>query len=99
MRSLTSDSISLAVLGAAFEAKKIGGDTPLENYVKKHTTKTNGEATFVTWTTMKHREQAEVARERKERKKRKRQRRDQAHELRVDRFEERTPPATESKPH
>jgi hypothetical protein len=83
-------SISLAVLGAAFEAKRIGGETPLENYVKKHTTKTNGEANFVTWSTLKHRDQAETARENKERKKRKRQRRNKAHEIRVDRFEERT---------
>jgi len=31
--------ICLAVLGAAFEARGIGGDNPLENYVKKHSAK------------------------------------------------------------
>jgi hypothetical protein len=90
-------SVSLAVLGAAFEAKHIGGDTPLENYVKKHTTKNGGKVTFVTWHTMKQRDYAEAAREKKLRKQRKHQRRDQAHELRVNRLEERTanaPPVT-----
>lgn len=31
--------VSLAVLGAAFEARKIGGDAPLETYVRKHAPK------------------------------------------------------------
>jgi len=83
-------TISLAVLGAAFEAKKIGGGTPLESYVRKHTADNNGKPHFITWTTLKHREQVELANERKARKTRKRARRDQAHEQRVERFEERT---------
>jgi hypothetical protein len=83
-------TVSLAVLGAAFEAKKIGGDTPLENYVKKHTSKIAGEANYVTWSTMKHHQHQETARENKDRKRRKAKRRDQAHEIRVERFEERT---------
>jgi len=31
--------ISLAVLGAAFEVKKIGGEAPLEAYVRRHSPK------------------------------------------------------------
>lgn len=31
--------ISLAVLGAAFEARKVGGDSPLETWVRKHAPK------------------------------------------------------------
>src|SRR5262245_17555721 len=31
--------ITLAVLGAAFEAKRIGGDSPLTTYVRKHAPK------------------------------------------------------------
>jgi hypothetical protein len=40
--------ISLAVLGAAFEAKGVGGDSPLENYVRKHSAKLR------TFSTIKH---------------------------------------------
>lgn len=80
--------VSLAVLGAAFEAKGIGGSTPLESYVKKHGNK-NGQDHIVTFYTIKHREQQEVAKERKEKRRRKSQRRDQAQAIRVERFEER----------
>jgi uncharacterized protein YbaP (TraB family) len=46
--------VSLAVLGAAFEAKGIGGSTPLENYVKKHAeTNGNGTLQITTFDTMK----------------------------------------------
>src|SRR5262245_53424655 len=31
--------VALAVLGAAFEARKIGGENPLETYVRKHAPK------------------------------------------------------------
>ena len=48
--------ISLAVLGAAFEAKGIGGENPLVAYVKKHTTNANGKREVVTFDTIKHRE-------------------------------------------
>jgi hypothetical protein len=74
--------ISLAVLGAAFEVKGIGGSAPLESYVKKHAEK------VTTFSTMKRHEMIERAQERKERKRRKKQRRDKAHEGRVERFEE-----------
>jgi hypothetical protein len=73
-------TVSLAALGAAFEAKGIGD---LETYVARH--RVNGDK-VVTFDTMKAREQAEVARERKDRKRRKGQRRNQAHEMRVERF-------------
>jgi len=75
--------VSLAVLGAAFEAKNIGGETPLESYVRKH--QSNGART-VTFDTLKHREQTEARKEARERKRRKRQRRDQAHAQRVEQF-------------
>src|SRR5262245_27112201 len=42
-------AISLAVLGAAFEAKKIGGQNPLESWVKRHL---NGDKKIVTFDTM-----------------------------------------------
>jgi hypothetical protein len=79
--------ISLAVLGAAFEVKRIGGSAPLESYVKKHTEK------VTTFSTMKHHELVERAKERKERKRRKKQRRDKAHAIRVERFEGQQAPA------
>lgn len=80
-------TISLAVLGAAFEAKGIGGANPLESWVKRHLK--NG-AALVTFDTLKHRDEKEKAAERREKKRRKRERRDQAHQHRVARFEERT---------
>jgi hypothetical protein len=78
--------VSLAVLGAAFEAKRIGGASPLEAYVRRWAPEGVKRA-MVTFDTIKHREQAEVAKERKERKRRKAARRDQAHGVRVERFE------------
>jgi hypothetical protein len=78
--------ISLAVLGAAFEAKGIGGEAPLEAWARKHSG-TNGHAQkLVTFDTLKARELAEHAIERKQRKQRKDARRHQAHKLRVARF-------------
>lgn len=78
--------VSLAVLGAAFEAKGIGGPTPLASYCRKHM---NGDK-IVTFDTLKHRDHAEAQRENKARKARKAQRRNQAHRTRVDRFTTRT---------
>jgi hypothetical protein len=43
-------AVSLAVLGAAFEARGIGGATPLENWYRKH------EGGTVTFQTLKHRD-------------------------------------------
>jgi hypothetical protein len=73
-------NVSFAVLGAAFEAKGLGGERPLATWVEKHMPK------VVTFDSIKHREHAEAAREAKERKARKHERRNQAHKTRVDRF-------------
>jgi hypothetical protein len=78
-------AISLAVLGAAFEAKGIGGETPLEAWAKKHGPAGDPAKAMVTFHTMKQRERAERAEERK----RKRGRRHRAHGLRLARFTER----------
>jgi len=48
--------VSLAVLGAAFEAKGLGGSAPLSAYVRKHAPAANGHRLVVTFDTMKHRE-------------------------------------------
>jgi len=58
--------VSLAVLGAAFEAKGIGGSAPLENWVKSH------QEHITTFYTIKRHEEEDVARERKEKRARKR---------------------------
>lgn len=79
--------ISLAVLGAAFEAKGIGGDAPLEAWAKKHYVRQAGAVErLVTFHTLKARELAELAKERTAKKARTRARRDHAHDLRVTRF-------------
>lgn len=49
-------AISLAVLGAAFEAKKLGGDRPLETWVTKHRA-AGPRREFVTFDTLKDRYQ------------------------------------------
>lgn len=86
--------ISLAVLGAAFEARGIGGDTPLENYVRKHARNdSSGEPHITTFYTIKKHEQDERSQERKEKRRRKKQRRDKAHAIRVERFEDQQPGA------
>lgn len=74
-------SVSLAVLGAAFQVKGIGGESPLANWYKKH------DADPVTFATTKHRDAAERAAEKKATKQRRAARRDMAHRIRVDRFE------------
>ena len=79
-------SISLAVLGAAFEARNIGGSTPLESWVRKHQTNGHTGAPMVTFHTLKARDAAEHSQERKSRKERKHARRNQAHALRKARF-------------
>ncbi len=81
-------SISLAVLGAAFEKKGLGGDSPLVNWIKKHHDK---DAPIVTFSTMKEWEHKHdgAAAERKALKDRKQTRRDKAHRIRSERFETR----------
>ena len=79
--------ITLAVLGAAFEAKGIGGESPLETYAQKHAD--GAKRALVTFDTYKHQQQREAAAERKAKRKRKAERRNQAHTMRVNRFESR----------
>lgn len=76
--------IAIAVLGAVFEIKKLGGDSPLENWVKRHSEKG---AAVITYDSIKRREaDADAARaERRARKQRKATRRATAHAIRVDR--------------
>jgi hypothetical protein len=78
--------ISLAVLGAAFEAVGIGGENPLESWVRKHSEKLR---TFDSLKHAQHREQQAAAAEKKTAKRRKAARQRQAHEIRVDRFTKR----------
>jgi hypothetical protein len=78
-------AVSLAVLGAAFEVKGIGGENPLLNYVKQHAA--SAKQTMVTFYTLKHREQQDAQNERKAKKSRKHARRNQAHAIRVERLE------------
>lgn len=75
--------ICLAVLGAAFEARGIGGSEPLVNYLKKHAEK------IQTFHTIKAHAQAEERRARKDARARTARRRATAHKLRTTRFEDR----------
>jgi hypothetical protein len=77
-------AITLAVLGACFEAKGLGGDSPLMGWMERHKQKVQ---TFVH---MKQRELFDEKQEKKARKKRKAARRDEAHAKRVERFEEKS---------
>ncbi len=76
--------ISLAVLGAAFESKGLGGNAPLENWLKKHR---DGE--LVTFGSVKHQVAREQEQAKADAKSRKDSRTRKAHELRVMRFTER----------
>lgn len=76
-------AVSLAVLGAIFEIEGLGGNSPLEAWVKHHL---GQNAKIVTFTTLKLRDEKERAAERKTRRQRKATRRDKAHHTRVDRF-------------
>ena len=76
-------AVSLAVLGAAFQAKRIGGETPLLTWFRKHETKA------VTFHTIKQRDADERAKEKKETKSRRAARRNTAHAIRVNRLETR----------
>jgi hypothetical protein len=60
-------AVSIAVLGAAFEAKGIGGDAPLEAWLRKHMGK---KEEIVTFGAIKHREEREHADDKKRFKKR-----------------------------
>jgi hypothetical protein len=79
-------AVALAVLGAAFQCKGLGGDHPLEAWVTRHR-QADQRKTFVTFHTVKsHAADARAATaERKTAKTRHDARRHTAHRLRVDR--------------
>jgi hypothetical protein len=83
-------SIAIAVLGACFERKGIGGSTPLDNWIKTHTA-SDAKRAIVSFDRYKQRALDMVAAraERKAAKQRRHARRDTAHRLRVDRFTKR----------
>ncbi len=80
-------AVALAVLGAAFEVKRLGGEHPLENWVRNHTEHKRVED-IVTFSTLKAHSRRETS-ETRTRKARTAARRDQAHGLRVARFTQR----------
>jgi len=83
--------ISLAVLGAAFEAKRLGGDHPLEAWVTKHRAP-EAKREFLTFDTLKHKHTADtkaLARERRAQHARQSTRRNRAHRIRVGRYTQR----------
>lgn len=78
-------SIALAVLGAAFEHKGLGGDQPLESWMAKFREAHD----LVTWHSMKeseHRREIGETKARKARKERTHSRRDQAQRIRGERY-------------
>jgi hypothetical protein len=77
-------AVSLAVLGAAFEVKGLGGDAPLLNWFAKH------RGSPITFASLKHKDETERAKEKKDTKARKAARRNIAHTIRVERLEKRS---------
>ena len=77
-------SIAIAVLGAVFQMKHLGGPHPLEAWVRHHASAPD--AKVHTFTSMKIRDAKERAAERQEKRRRQRTRRAAAHSLRRDRF-------------
>ena len=77
-------AIAIAVLGAAFEAKGIGGDAPLVAWVRKHAGAPD--AKVHTFVSLKVHEAKEHAAERAEARRTRETRRAKAHRLRRDRF-------------
>jgi hypothetical protein len=84
-------AVSLAVLGAAFEARGIGGDAPLIAWCLNHRDP-EARKEIRTFDTIKHHahDQQAASAERRTAKSRKRARRDEAHRQRVDRLTRRT---------
>jgi hypothetical protein len=75
-------AVAIAVLGAAFEARRLGGDHPLENWVRLHTEHHKLEE-VIRFESLKRRERDD---ETKATKTRKHTRRHLAHRHRVTRF-------------
>lgn len=81
-------AVSLAVLGAAFEVKGVGGSRPIESWMEKHQ-----DGNLVTFNTVKGIVKKEAAEERGEKKaieKRTAARKQAAHEIRVERHVKRS---------
>lgn len=74
----------MAMLSICFQLEHLGGEKPLGAWTEKH------KAKAVTWHTTKHKIAVELAEERADLRRRKSQRKDQAHELRVERFDAKT---------
>lgn len=85
-------AIAIAVLGAAFEAKRVGGPHPLEAWITKHRDKQSRRDVVSFLTVKHHRADTEDA----DRKQRKHARRNMAHRTRVRRFTTRQQPRTSS---
>jgi hypothetical protein len=81
-------AIAVAVLGAAFEAKGIGGETPLVAWVRKHAGAPD--AAVHTFVSLKVRDAKARAEGKAEDRERATTRRSKAHRLRRDRFLART---------
>lgn len=76
-------AVSLAVLGAAFEVKGLGGERPIESWMLRHQ---DGELrTFTTVKNIVKRDEADQRQEAKTAAKRSAGRKAQAHEIRVER--------------
>jgi len=75
-------AFTLAVLGACFQIKGIGGDRPLESWIRKH----RGDHKVVSFDTLKQRDQQAARAEKRTAKTRKTSRRNSAHRLRTDRY-------------
>jgi hypothetical protein len=81
--------VSLAVLGAAFEAKGVGGDAPLLAWYTRHLKGNSESDNIVSFQSLKRHDQRAAARDNAARAKRKHARRAKAHRLRTARFEAR----------
>lgn len=84
-------AVSLAVLGAAFEVKGIGGSQPLESWMRTHRA-ADSKREYVTFDTLKEKERKREkgeAKARRQRRNRKAARRNVAHAIRVERFQDR----------
>ena len=80
-------AVSLAVLGAAFQLKKLGGDRPLESWMALHHDKASKRPEIVTFASIKSHSRDRIAeqRERETLKRRTAARRNKAHAIRVER--------------
>ena len=89
-------AIALAVLGTAFALKDLGGDSPLESWVARHSDK--GAEGIRTFHTIKHKVLAEERGEKKAAKARKKQRTEKARAIKTERFLARTEAANGKEP-